>query len=31
VLDLAERMKKDRFGWHPLAGPQAVAVLEQPT
>ena len=27
VLDLAERMKKDRFGWHPLAGPQAVAVL----
>ena len=27
VLDLAERMKKDRFGWHPLAGPRAVAVL----
>ena len=27
VLDLAERMKKDRFGWQPLAGPQAVAVL----
>jgi ornithine carbamoyltransferase len=27
VLDLAERMKKDRFGWRPLAGPRAVAVL----
>jgi ornithine carbamoyltransferase len=27
VLDLAEAMKKDRFGYHPLAGPQAVAVL----
>jgi len=27
ILDLAERMKKDRFGWQPLAGPQAVAVL----
>ncbi len=27
VLDLAERMKKDRFGWQPLAGPRAVAVL----
>jgi len=27
VLDLAERMKKDRFSWQPLAGPQAVAVL----
>jgi len=27
VLDLAERMKKDRFGWQPLAGPRAVGVL----
>ncbi len=27
VLDLADRMKKDRFGWRPLAGPRAVAVL----
>jgi len=27
VLDLAEEMKKDRFGRQPLAGPQAVAVL----
>jgi ornithine carbamoyltransferase len=27
VLDLAEAMKKDRFGYHPLAGPRAVAVL----
>jgi ornithine carbamoyltransferase len=27
VLDLAEEMKKDRFGWRPLAGPRAVAVL----
>ena len=27
VLDLAERMKKDRYGWQPLAGPRAVAVL----
>ena len=27
VLDLAEQMKKDRFGWRPLAGPRAVAVL----
>jgi ornithine carbamoyltransferase len=27
VLDLAEAMKKDRFGWKPLAGPRAVAVL----
>ena len=27
VLDLADEMKKDRFGWHPLAGPRAVAVL----
>src|SRR2546430_12875086 len=27
VLDLAARMKKDRSGWQPLAGPRAVAVL----
>jgi ornithine carbamoyltransferase len=27
VLELAEQMKKDRYGWHPLAGPLAVAVL----
>jgi len=27
VLDLAEAMKKDRFGYRALAGPQAVAVL----
>ena len=27
VLELAERVKKDRFGWQPLAGPRAVAVL----
>jgi ornithine carbamoyltransferase len=27
VLDLAEKMKKDRFGWRPLAGPRTVAVL----
>ena len=27
VLDLAETMKKDRFGWRPLAGPRTVAVL----
>ena len=27
VLDLAEQMKEDRFGWRPLAGPRAVAVL----
>ena len=27
VLDLADEMKKDRFGWQPLAGPRAVAVL----
>src|SRR5712672_609038 len=26
-LTLAERMKKDRSGWQPLAGPRAVAVL----
>ncbi|RBQ14622.1 ornithine carbamoyltransferase [Spongiactinospora rosea] len=27
VLDLADAMKKDRFGHRPLAGPQTVAVL----
>jgi ornithine carbamoyltransferase len=27
VLDLADQMKKDRFGFRPLAGPHAVAVL----
>ncbi|MBV9092741.1 MAG: ornithine carbamoyltransferase [Streptosporangiaceae bacterium] len=27
VLDLADAMKKDRFGWRTLAGPRAVAVL----
>src|SRR5256885_8035670 len=27
VLDLAARMKKDRSGWQPLAGPRSVAVL----
>jgi ornithine carbamoyltransferase len=27
VLDLAETMRKDRFGYQPLAGPRAVAVL----
>ena len=27
VLDLAQRMKADRFGFRPLAGPRAVAVL----
>ena len=27
VLDLADQMKKDRYGWQPLAGPRAVAVL----
>jgi ornithine carbamoyltransferase len=27
VLELAEQMKKDRFGWHALAGPLAVALL----
>ena len=27
VLELAEQMKKDRYGWHALAGPLAVAVL----
>ncbi|MCY7373602.1 MAG: ornithine carbamoyltransferase [Spirochaetaceae bacterium] len=27
VLDLADRMKKDRLGQQPLAGPQAVAVV----
>ncbi len=27
VLDLADAMKKDRFGYQPLAGPLAVAVL----
>jgi ornithine carbamoyltransferase len=27
VLDLAAQMKKDRFGWQPLTGPLAVAVL----
>jgi ornithine carbamoyltransferase len=27
VLELAEEMKKDRYGYRPLAGPRAVAVL----
>ncbi len=27
VLDLAARMKADRFGYRPLAGPRSVAVL----
>jgi len=27
VLALAARLKRDRYGWHPLAGPRAVAVL----
>jgi len=27
VLDLADRMKKDRLGQQPLAGPQAVAIV----
>ena len=27
VLDLADRMKADRFGWQPLAGPRTVAVI----
>jgi ornithine carbamoyltransferase len=32
VLDLADAMKKDRFGARPLAGPQAVAILfDKPT
>jgi ornithine carbamoyltransferase len=32
VLDLADAMKKDRFGHRPLAGPQAVAILfDKPT
>jgi ornithine carbamoyltransferase len=32
VLDLADQMKKDRYGWQPLAGPRAVAVLfEKPS
>jgi ornithine carbamoyltransferase len=32
VLDLAETMKKDRFGLRPLAGPQSVAVIfEKPS
>jgi len=27
VLALAARLKRDRYGWYPLAGPRAVAVL----
>ncbi|UQX90105.1 ornithine carbamoyltransferase [Jatrophihabitans telluris] len=27
VLDLADAMKRDRYGYRPLAGPQAVAVI----
>jgi ornithine carbamoyltransferase len=27
VLALAARLKRDRYGWHPLAGPRAIAVL----
>jgi ornithine carbamoyltransferase len=27
VLDLADAMKADRFGFHPLAGPRSVAVI----
>src|SRR5207247_7113906 len=27
VLDMAAQMKKNRFGWQPLAGPRTVAVL----
>ncbi len=27
VLDLADRMKADRFGWRPLAGPRTVAAI----
>jgi ornithine carbamoyltransferase len=27
VLALAARLKHDRYGWHPLAGPRTVAVL----
>jgi ornithine carbamoyltransferase len=27
VLTLAARLKRDRYGWQPLAGPRAVAVL----
>jgi ornithine carbamoyltransferase len=27
ILELAERMKRDRFAWQPLAGPRTVAVL----
>ena len=27
VLDLADRMKRDRFGWRPLAGPRTVATI----
>ena len=27
VLDLADAMRKDRFGYQALAGPRAVAVL----
>ena len=27
VLDLADRMKRDRFGWRPLAGPRTVAAI----
>jgi len=27
VLALAARLKKDRYGWQPLAGPRAVAVM----
>jgi ornithine carbamoyltransferase len=27
VLDLADEMKKNRFGWRPLDGPRSVAVL----
>jgi ornithine carbamoyltransferase len=27
VLDLADRMKQDRFGWRPLAGPRTVAAI----
>jgi ornithine carbamoyltransferase len=27
VLDLADEVKKDRYGWRPLAGPRPVAVI----
>jgi len=27
VLDLADRMKADRFGWRPLTGPRSVALI----